>query len=183
MTSPLASAVRWLRGTLDTLWREVVKFGIVGSVAFVIDVGTMNLLRHSVLEDKPIIGIAGVSCVPTTAKVVSASLATLFAWLGNREWTFRHRRNRAAHHEFTLFVGTNLVALLIGAGTIAFSHYVLGRTTLLADNVANVIGIGLGTLFRFWAYRKFVFASELDSASERKSANTAGAASSSSSRP
>lgn len=172
MTSPLASAVRWLRGTLDTLWREVVKFGIVGSVAFVIDVGTMNLLRHSVLEDKP-----------TTAKVVSASLATLFAWLGNREWTFRHRRNRAAHHEFTLFVATNLVALLIGAGTIAFSHYVLGRTTLLADNVANVIGIGLGTLFRFWAYRKFVFASELDSASERKSANTAGAASSSSSRP
>jgi hypothetical protein len=26
------------------------------------------------------------------------------------------------------------------------------------DNVANIIGIGLGALFRFWAYREFVFA-------------------------
>ena len=31
----------------------------------------------------------------------------------------------------------------------------------LADNVTNIVGIGIGTLFRFWAYRKFVFAGDL----------------------
>lgn len=163
VTRPHTALAQWIRGTVNTLWREIVKFGIIGAVAFVIDVGTMNLLRHTVMEDKP-----------TSAKIVSASVATLFAWLGNRQWTFRHRRNRAAHHELGLFAITNVVALVIGAGAIALSHYGLGLRSLLADNIANVIGIGLGTLFRFWAYRKFVFAKELDDASDKKSAKTAG---------
>jgi hypothetical protein len=31
-------------------------------------------------------------------------------------------------------------------------------TSLLADNVsANLVGAALGTLFRFWSYRRFVF--------------------------
>ena len=172
MTSPAHAFVDWVRGTISVLWREVVKFGIIGALAFVVDVGTMNLLRNTVMEDKP-----------TTAKVVSASVATVFSWIGNRQWTFRARRNRPAHHEFALFAVTNIVALVIGAGAIAFSHYGLGLKTLFADNIANVVGIGLGTLFRFWAYRKFVFANELDPASERNSPNTAPSARNSSSLP
>jgi putative flippase GtrA len=135
-----------LRSAVGVLYREAIKFGVVGAVAFVVDVGLMNLLRATVLEDKP-----------TTAKVISASVATVVAWLGNRSWTFRHRHSRPVHHEALLFFATNGIAMLIGVGTIAFSHYVLGLQTLAADNVANIIGIGLGTLFRFWAYRTFVF--------------------------
>jgi putative flippase GtrA len=138
-----------VRGAVDVLYREMIKFGVVGAVAFVVDVGLFNVLRATALEDKP-----------TTAKVVSASAATVVAWVGNRAWTFRHRRNRPVHHEAALFALTNGVALLIGAGSIAFSHYVLGLTSLTADNVANIVGIGLGTLFRFWAYRQFVFRAE-----------------------
>jgi putative flippase GtrA len=138
-----------LRGTIDVLYREMIKFGVVGGAAFVVDVGLFNLLRHTALEDKP-----------STAKVVSATVATAVAWLGNRAWTFRHRRNRPVHHEAALFLLANGVALLIGVGVIAFSHYVLDLTSLTADNIANLIGIGLGTLFRFWAYRRFVFSRE-----------------------
>ena len=32
--------------------------------------------------------------------------------------------------------------------------------TQLTDNVTNIVGIGIGTLFRFWTYRKFVFAGD-----------------------
>ena len=138
-----------LRGTINVLYREMIKFGLVGGVAFVVDVGLFNLLRHTGLEDKP-----------TTAKVISATVATIVAWLGNRSWTFRHRRNRPVHHEAALFLATNGVAMLIGVAAIAFSHYGLGFTSLAADNVANLLGIGLGTLFRFWAYRRFVFSHE-----------------------
>ena len=41
------------------------------------------------------------------------------------------------------------------------SHYVLDLRSPLADNIsANGVGLVLGTLFRFWAYRRFVFAGE-----------------------
>jgi putative flippase GtrA len=137
------------RGAVGVLYREMIKFGVVGAVSFVTEVGLFNLLRHTVMEDKP-----------STAKAVSAAIATAVAWVGNRTWTFRHRRNRPAHHEAALFFLTNGIALLVGVGVIAFSHYVLGFTSLTADNVANLIGIALGTMIRFWAYRAFVFAKE-----------------------
>jgi putative flippase GtrA len=137
------------RSAIDLIYREMIKFGVVGLVAFVIDLGLANLLWQTVLEDKV-----------TTAKVISGLVATLFAWVGNRQWTFRHRRSRPAHHEVALFFGVNLIALGISAATLYVSHYGLEFTSILADNVATVVGIGLGTLFRFWAYRRYVFAGE-----------------------
>ncbi len=134
---------------MDVIYREVIKFGVVGAVAFVIDLGLANLLWHTVLEDKV-----------TTAKIISGAVATLVAWLGNRQWTFRHRVSRPVHHEVGLFFGVNLVALGISAAVLFVSHNILGFTTTLQDNLATVLGIGLGTLFRFWAYRRFVFSGE-----------------------
>ncbi|QKE86179.1 GtrA family protein [Arthrobacter sp. NEB 688] len=127
----------------------MIKFGVVGAIAFVIDLGGANLLWHTVLADKI-----------TTAKIISGAVATLVAWIGNRQWTFRHRRSRPVHHEVILFFGVNLVALGISAVVLAVSHYGLGFTSRLADNVATIVGIGLGTLFRFWAYRRLVFSHE-----------------------
>ncbi|HET6967308.1 MAG TPA: GtrA family protein [Ornithinibacter sp.] len=148
-TGAIARLVESVRGAMDVIYREMIKFGVVGALAFVIDLGLANLLWQTVLSEKV-----------TTAKIISGAVATLFAWVGNRQWTFRHRRSRPAHHEVALFFGVNLVALGISAATLYLSHYGLGFTTILADNVATVVGIGMGTLFRFWAYRRFVFAGE-----------------------
>jgi len=143
-----------LREAVDVLVREMVKFGLVGAVALVVDVGTFNLLRFAggqgPLYDHPI-----------TAKIISTSLATLTAWLGNRYWTFRHRRRASAQHELALFVVFNVVGMAIALVCLWFSHYLLDLRTPLADNIsANGVGLVLGTLFRFWAYRRFVFSGE-----------------------
>ena len=147
--NPITRAVDLVRGLVDVLYREMIKFGVVGALAFVVDLGLANLLWHTVLEDKV-----------TTAKLISGAVATLVAWVGNRQWTFRHRRSRRVHHEVALFFGVNLLALGISALTLATSHYGLGFTSTLADNVATIVGIGLGTLFRFYAYRRWVFSRE-----------------------
>lgn len=144
------------RGAIDVLVREMLKFGMVGAVAFVIDLGGYNLL---VFGPGQVFGAENLD-KPLTARVISASVATLVAWVGNRLWTFRHRRNRPAHHELGLFIGFNVAAMVIGVACLGFSRYVLDLHTQLADNVTNILGIGLGTLFRFWTYRRFVFAGE-----------------------
>lgn len=138
-----------LRDAMGILWREAAKFGIVGAVAFVVDMGGFNLLSGGVLSEKI-----------TTAKIVSGAVATVVAWIGNRWWTFRHRHNRPVAHEVSLFFGVNGIGLAISALWLAFTHYTLGMDSRFAVNLNALIGIGLGTLFRFWAYRQVVFAHE-----------------------
>jgi len=145
--------VRLYTGVMDQighLVHEVAKFGVVGLVALVVDVTLFNfLLYHSsgLLHGKP-----------TTAKIVSTAVATLVSYVGNRFWTFRHRDRIGSSREIALFFLLNGVGLAIAAGCVAFSNYVLGLTSPLANNIAaNVVGLGLGTLFRFWAYRRWVF--------------------------
>lgn len=139
----------WLRA--EDLVHQIMKFGVVGLVALVVDVGLFNILRFAggegPLYDKPL-----------TAKVISVIVATTVAYIGNRIWTFSDRGRTSYLREYVLFFVLNGVALLITLSCLWFSHYALGLTSPLADNIsANVIGLGLGTLFRFWSYRKWVF--------------------------
>jgi len=161
-TSPgtSTSLFRSLVNQVDRLWHEVAKFGIVGLCAFVIDVGLFNLLRFAggdgPLYDKPL-----------TAKVVSVAVATTFAYFGNRYWTFRHRGRTSFRREYLLFFLLNGVGMLIAVGCLWFSHYALGFTSPLADNIsANVVGLALGTMFRFWSYRRWVFPEDVEAADE-----------------
>lgn len=147
-----------VRGAVGVLYREMIKFGVVGAVAFVVDIGVFNLLRHTVWSSERPVGPVSAAVAAT---IVSTLVATLVAWIGNRAWTFRHRQNRPVHHEAALFFATNGVALVIGALCIAFSNKVLGLEGVrIAENIAKIVGIGLGTLCRFWAYRTLVFARE-----------------------
>jgi putative flippase GtrA len=156
----ITTAVSRLRGTLDVVYREMLKFGTVGAVAFVVDVGLFNLLTTNLwigTGSPPLDGHEKI------AKIVSASIATVVAWIGNRYWSFRHRRQSSRAREFVTFVLMNGVAMVIAVLCLAVSHDVLGFTSHIADNISgNVIGIGLGTLFRFWAYRTFVFTQFID---------------------
>jgi putative flippase GtrA len=85
-------------------------------------------------------------------------VATVFTYAGNRHWTFRHRVRTSVAREYPLFFLLNGVGLGIALACLATSRYILGFSGPLADNVsANVVGLLLGTLFRFWSYRKWVF--------------------------
>lgn len=137
------------------LARELGAFGVVGLLAYVVDVGLFNLLRFAgdpgLLEHKPL-----------TAKVISVVVATAVSYAGNRHWTWRNRSRRRMHREITLFLVFNAVGLAIALMCLALSHYALGLTSPLADNIsANGVGLVLATAFRFWAYRTHVFPADL----------------------
>ncbi len=148
------SVLAWARGLHERsshLLNELGKFGVVGAVCYVIDVVIFNLVRNGTGE-------------PITAKVISTVIATTFAFLGNRFWTWRHHERSGLRREYGLYFGFNLVGLGISLACLWLSHYGLGAvwpgvfTTKLADNIsANVIGVGLASTFRFWAYRRYIF--------------------------
>ncbi|KUP96261.1 GtrA family protein [Thermobifida cellulosilytica] len=138
---------------ISTLYRrfaqlihEVAKFGTVGAFAYVTQLAATNLFWY-VLGLPELVGQAlGTFC------------ATVVAFLGNRFWTFRHRSHSGLLLAYVLFFGLNGVGLLIQVGCLWFTVGVLGLDGPLARNIAgNVVGVGLGSLFRFWSYRRWVF--------------------------
>lgn len=136
----------------DTMIGYVLKFGVVGLVGYGVDVGIFNALRLGLL------GEGHFFQGPIGAKILSVAIATLVTWIGNRYWTFRaHRR---ANYLLELFEFSVVAVGGLGVGLLCLwiSHYVLGFTSLLADNISsNVIGLFLGTAFRFFLYRFWVY--------------------------
>jgi putative flippase GtrA len=135
----------------EHLLHELGKFGVVGSTAFVVDVTIFNVL------------LTQVKLEPLTAAAIAMSVAATVGFVGNRFWTWRDRERSGLRREYALYFMFNLGGLLMALGCLAISHYGLGAvwplfTTALADNVAKtVIGTAVGTVFRFWSYRRFVF--------------------------
>ena len=135
-----------LKDFVTRMRKELGKFGVIGLVAYIIDLTIFNVLRFAggegPLYDKPL-----------TAKVVSVLAATTFAYFGNRHWTFKDRSRSSFRRQYTLFFVFNAVGMIISLSCLWVSHYLLGFESALADNIsANVIGLVLGTIFRFWGY-------------------------------
>jgi putative flippase GtrA len=127
------------------LIHEVAKFGIVGILAFFITIGGSDGLHY------------GAGLGPLTSVVIATVVATVFAFLGNKLWAFRHRTGSHVRRETVLFFVFNGIGLLIQLGVVAFVHYGLGLTDSFSYNVANIIGIGIATCFRLYSYRRWVF--------------------------
>jgi len=131
----------------QSIAHEIVKFGLVGVLNTLINLAVFNALLLAVHDVGRV-----------KANFVATAVATVFAYVMNRYWTFKHRPSEhSASREFLLFVFFNVVGLGIESALIGGTVYILGANTILAVNIAKILGLGLGTVFRFWAYRTFVF--------------------------
>lgn len=130
--------------------REALIFVAVGGAGYVVDIVAFNWLRTLPL-------LATVD--PTVSKMLAVAAAMVVTYLGNRLLTWRDQPTSDSRRQVALFVLFNLVGLGISMLTLVLTHDVLGWTSRLADNLsANVVGLALGTLFRYWSYKRFVFA-------------------------
>jgi putative flippase GtrA len=126
---------------------EIAKFGTIGIINIFVNSAVVNLLWLT-----PWLHGSQVK-----AKAIATVVAATSAYFMNRHWTYRNRPKSSLRREYTLFFAFNLVGLLIEVGAVSVAKYWLHRTDLLVLNIFSLIGIGLGTLFRFWAYRTHVF--------------------------
>jgi putative flippase GtrA len=131
----------------QVLVHEVAKFGIVGAIGFVVQLGVQNGLHPN---PKAAIG-------PTAALVAAYCAATVVTFIGNRYWAFKHRKGKGLKQETITFVLLNGVGIVIQIGLVDAVYYGMDMKSNLAYNGATVVAIGIATLFRLYTYRKFVF--------------------------
>jgi putative flippase GtrA len=137
--------VKPVAGRLSGLSRELSAFGVVGVVNTLVTYAVTNALRF------------GLEWGVVASTLVATCAASTVGYLGNRLWAFRHRGQRALGSAYVLFLGLNAVGLLIQLVCVGFTSYLLALRDPVAYNIALTVGIGAGTAFRFWSYRKWVF--------------------------
>lgn len=139
------SVIRDVYIRFRVLIHEIGKFGLVGIAGTIVTIAIQNALYkpHGFWLEGSV--------------VVATAIATVITFLGNRYWAFKHRKTDNVARETVLFVVFNVLGLLIQVGFVSFNAHVLDNHGRLAYNIANVIGIGVATLFRLFCYRTFVF--------------------------
>lgn len=143
MNSRIDSLRAHLRSSWRILLKELAAFGVVGAVGFAIDVTLFNVFFH----DGQVV-----------AKTISTVVATAVTYVGNRYFSFSHRARSGIGRETSLFLGINVIALIFSLAVIAVFEYPFHfKHHVFAMNVVNIATIGIGTLFRFWSYKRFVF--------------------------
>jgi putative flippase GtrA len=136
------SGISELYARFRQLIHEGAKFLAIGTVGAIVTFGAANAL-HSI--------------GPYKAITIATILATVITYLGNRYWTFRHREGKGTTRDSVLFFVLNGVGLIIYWGCIGVIDLAGLRKDLAWYNVALVVGTALGTLFRFWSYRKWIW--------------------------
>ena len=141
--SPRVTLRSRLQGTTRVLVKELSAFGLIGAIAFAMDLAIFVWLApHGALK----------------AKAVSTLCSTTFAYFGNRYLSFSHRARTSVGRETSFFFGINIVTLIFSEAALALFHYGFGYGHASGGLlIVNLGTVAIGTVFRFWAYKRFVF--------------------------
>lgn len=89
---------------MQRLIQQIMKFGIVGVLAFVIDYGLMVALTE-------LVGL-----VPVASATVSFIVSVVFNYVASMRFVFSHKEGMSKQREFAIFVVLSVIGLLINDG-------------------------------------------------------------------
>lgn len=118
---------------MKKLIEQVVKFGVVGIIAFLIDWGIMNLLllmhMHNVL-----------------AASISFTIALIFNYLASMKYVFKHRPDMARWMEVLIFLVSAVIGLFINAVIIWISTYGMNKDAFISQHAMYMLRTNVGKL-------------------------------------
>lgn len=125
------------------LFRQMFAFGVVGIFGFLVDAGTLYLMRW--FGSGLILG-----------RVISYLTAATSTWALNRRYTFTSREERGPLREWLMFMVSQLTGAAFNLGLYAW--LVTTSTVVAAQPVIGVAAGSLaGMLVNFFVAKKFVF--------------------------
>jgi putative flippase GtrA len=138
--------MRHLYATFEHLIHEIAKFGIIGAVAFALTIALSNLFHF------------GLNLGPLTSFGLATAITAVLSYFANRHWTWRNREQTGVRRELPLFLGLSLVGLVLSEIPLGISEYGFHQHSALAYNISStLVGTAIGTVWRFWSFRRWVF--------------------------
>lgn len=143
-----------LLGKIIGIFYKFVKFGEVGGLNWLVDLGVINLL----------VLVSGVATGWLTVfyKAISFSVAVVNSYFWNRHWVFSDAQKQDQTKEATKFLVASLLGLafnLVVFSIIKFGGqaFFSGISDTMWVNIATVVGSLSAMLFNFILYKIWVF--------------------------
>jgi putative flippase GtrA len=121
---------------------QFLRFGVVGTIGFLIDTATVYSLRHT-------LGLYG-------AGLAAYLTAVTGNWVLNRAWTFRGHGSGPAHRQWAMFMLTNLGGFVLNRGTY-FLLVAFVPAAAAQPVIATAAGAVAGMFVNFSLSRRLVF--------------------------
>lgn len=126
--------------SLKNLIAQIMKFGVVGVIATVIDFGIMNILHYGLGMDVVIANTAGF--------VVSV----VFNYLASMKYVFEHKEGMSRQREFVIFLVLSIIGLLLNDGIV----YGLNSGLAFEANIAKVCATAIVMAYNFVTRKIFL---------------------------
>lgn len=107
---------------MQKLLAQIMKFGVVGVIATVIDFGIMNLLHY------------GLGLNILIANTSGFIISLIFNYLASMKYVFAHKEGMSRRREFIIFVVLSVIGLVLNDGIVL----------VLNDGIVLALNAGLG---------------------------------------
>lgn len=132
---------------MKKLIEQILKFGVVGIIATVIDFGVLYVLSQP-LGMNPVIS-AGISfCV-----------SLVFNYVASMRYVFTHREDMSRSREFVIFLVLSLIGLAINEAIMAAGVAVLGNSALAVMGT-KVLATAIIMVWNFVSRKKWLDAGD-----------------------
>ncbi len=129
------------------LIEQVLKFGVVGVLAFLIDYGVLMLLSQ------------GLHMNPVAAAAISFVVSVVFNYVASMRFVFTHRDDLSKEREFVIFVVLSVIGLGINELCMWAGTAVLGDSALMVT-VTKVFSTAVVMVWNFVSRKKWLDAGE-----------------------
>ncbi len=123
---------------------QLMKFGVVGVIAFVIDYGLMVLLTE----------VFGVNYL--VSATISFTVSVTFNYFASMRYVFRHKEGMSRRREFVIFVVLSVIGLLINDLVMWVGTGLFGISYLITKIAATIIVM----VWNFVTRKKFLDAGD-----------------------
>lgn len=125
---------------MGKLVAQIMKFGVVGVIATVIDFGVMNILYYGLGLD--------ILIANTSGFVISL----IFNYLASMKYVFVHKEGMSRRREFVIFVVLSVIGLVLNDGIVLALKSGLG----LEANLAKICATALVMVYNFVTRKIFL---------------------------